>query len=141
MTAIVGGPIIEGAVGFSRIRERITKAMFTDGGGASGTYQLAGKIPKGALTYRAFVVESTAFSGDTSAVVVIGDGSDVDRYNTGTPSILAAQANGLDLGAPSGALFHTAEVRPTVTVTSAADFTALSALAVITVEIWFLRTR
>lgn len=118
------------------IKETILKSAFTDGGAAVGTYQLADSIPAGAVVLGG-AIANTAFSGDTSAVVTIGDGSDVDRYNTGTPSVFGANANGVDLGVPSGVRFHAAAVRPTITITSATDFTALPAGASITVYLLF----
>lgn len=124
------------------IRERIAKAAFTDGGSTSGTYQMQGEIPIGAQVLFSRVRVPVAWSGDTTAVLTIGDGSDVDRYNTGTPSILnAADAAGVAMGEPSGVRMHVAAVRPTLTVTGGADFTNIQAAALLDVEIVFVEAQ
>lgn len=97
-------------------------ADFTDGGAAVGTLVLDGVIPKEAVFDHAFVKVPAAFAGDTSAVLTIGDGSDVDRYNTGTPSVFAAAAEGKAMGVPSGVREHFAATNITLTITSAADW-------------------
>jgi len=104
------------------VTEVVNLADFTDGGAAVGTKVLSATIPKDAVFLEAQVKVPAAFAGDTSAVLIIGDGSDTDRYNTGTPSVFAAAANGVAMGLPSGAKVHTAAVTPTLTVTTAADW-------------------
>jgi hypothetical protein len=111
---------------------------FTDGGGASGTYDItAGTIPVGATFLYAAVTALTGFAGDTSAVLIIGDGSDTDRYNTGTPDVFTTAVNGISVGAPSGTRYHAAAATITLTVTSGADFTSVSAGS-LTVEFFYL---
>jgi len=105
--------------------EGIRLADFTDGGGTAGTYQMQFDIPQDALVLGCRVSVPEAFAGDTSAVITIGDGTDVDRYNTGTPSVFATSA-GIDMGEVSGTEFHTADATPVVTVTSASDFGAIT---------------
>lgn len=121
---------------FGFIEERVLRSQFTDGGAAAGTYQLKQQIPIGASVIQSMVTNVTAFAGDTSAVITIGDGSDVDRYNTGTPSVFAA-ANMVTMGVPSGVKEHNAAVSPTLTVTSASDFTSVTGGA-LTVRIVYL---
>jgi len=104
------------------VTEVVNLADFTDGGAAVGTKQLSVVIPQDAVFLAAAVKVPVAFLGDTSAVLIIGDGSDTDRYNTGTPSVFAVAANGVAMGIPSGAMVHTAAVKPTLTVTTAADW-------------------
>ncbi len=104
----------------------VTRAMFTDGGSTVGTYVLTETLPVGAFALQAVLVNVTGFTGDTSAVITVGDGTDADRYNTGTPSIFTT-ANAIDLGVPSGTKIHAAAATITMTVTSAADFTNVSA--------------
>lgn len=123
--------------GIQLIRETVTRAMFTDGGSAAGTYDLKTQIPQGALVIAAWVQDLTGFTGNTSATLTIGDGSDVDRYNTGTPSVFTT-ANALAMGVPSGALVHIAAVTPRLTVTGNSDFTAITA-GVLTVSILYAR--
>jgi hypothetical protein len=111
-------------------------AAFT-GVGAVGTLALATSIPAGAVFLRAMITALTGFTGDTSAVITIGDGTDVDRYNTGTPDVFATAAAGVDLGVPSGVLFHDAAKTPTVKVTSGAAFSSVVAGAVTISLFWY----
>jgi len=121
------------------LTESVARAAFTDGGSTSGTFQLLGSLPAGAVVLATRVSVETAFIGDTSATLTIGDGSDVDRYNTGTPSVFTAAAVGVEVGVPSGSKLVTTENRPTLTITSGADFTNVSAGA-LTVRIYYLQT-
>lgn len=111
---------------------------FTDGGGAVGTVQFQGSLPKGAVVLGSKAIVGAGFAGDTSAAMTVGDGSDVDRYNTGTPSVFATAADGVQTGVPSGDKLLTAENRPTVTVTTNADFTSVTAGSV-TVAIYYIQ--
>ncbi len=108
------------------ITETVARSAFTDGGSTSGTYALKTQVPAGAFVERCFLVDVTGFTGDTSAVIIVGDGTDTDRYNTGTPSVYTT-ATALDLGAVSGTAIHTAAKTVTITITSAADFTSVTA--------------
>ena len=101
-------------------------SQFTDGGSTAGTYQVQFELPVGFYVERSQVYDVTGFAGDTSAAITVGDGSDVDRYNTGTPSVFATIGR-LDLGVASGTRFIATANRPTITVTSGADFTSVSA--------------
>jgi len=115
----------------------VARAAFTDGGGTSGTYTFASQIPVNATVVNAAVKAITGFTGDTSAVLTIGDGTDVDRYNTGTVNVFATAANGASCGDPSGVKYHDTAKAPVLTVTSATDFTLVTAGSV-TVEIFYL---
>lgn len=118
-------------------QQSILKTDFTDGGSTTGTLALTTSIPAGALYVSSLITGITAFSGDTTATIQIGDGSDVDRYTTGTPSVFTTAAAGVDLGVPSGTKWHTAAATPTVTITSTADFTNVaSAGAALITLIW-----
>ena len=113
--------------GLQVISETVALADFTDGGGAAGTYVLTEDIPQGAFVVRCYLLDVTGFTGDTSAVITVGDGSDADRYNTGTPSVFTT-ANAIDLGAVSGTAIHAAAVTaPTITITSGSDWGAVTA--------------
>ena len=105
----------------------VTRAQFTDGGATAGTFSLNTSIPAGARFAFTLITSITGFIGDTSAVITVGDGTDVDRYNTGTPSVFTTAAAGVDMGVASGTAWHTAAATPVLTVTSAADFTNVSA--------------
>lgn len=98
----------------------------TDGEGTSGTFDLTLTIPEGAIVTQSFIDDVTGFAGDTSAVITIGDGTDVDRYNTGTPNVFAT-ADHISAGAVSGTAYHADAKTVTVTITSNADFTNVSA--------------
>lgn len=119
-------------------QQTITRAEFTDGGSTLGTLALGVTIPAGAVFERCLVTDITGFTGDTSAVITVGDvGGDVDRYNTGTPSVFTTAAAGCDMGAPSGTLWHTAAVVPDVHITSNADFTAVTAGQLTITLFWY----
>lgn len=117
------------------ISQRVLRADFTDGGAAAGTLVLGNQIPVGAWVERVLLRNVTGFTGNTSAVIIVGDGTDHDRYNTGTPSVFTT-ANAIDLGAPSGTQIHTAAASVTLTVTAASDFTAVTAGA-LTIDIYY----
>jgi hypothetical protein len=59
---------------------------------------------------------------------------------TGTPSVFTTNAVGIECGIVSGTKLLTALNRPTITITSATDFTAVvtNAAGVITVNIYYL---
>jgi hypothetical protein len=133
--AVITTPLVSAALANSVLaapklvayQETILFSQFTDGGGASGTLNLSTSIPAGARYAFTLITAITGFTGDTSAVIIIGDGTDTDRYNTGTPSVFTTAAAGVDMGVASGTAWHTAAKTPVVTVTSAADFTAVVA--------------
>ena len=120
-----------------KISETETYDNFTDGGAAAGTWALATQVPAGAWVICCLATAVTGFAGDTSAVVTVGDGTDADRYNTGTPDVFSTAASGVALGAPSGVQYHDTAKTVTVTVTSATDFTSVSAGS-LTIEIYYL---
>lgn len=124
------------------LSESVVVTDFTDGGSTSGTLQLTGSVPAGAVILGSKVLVSAGFAGDTTAVLTIGDGSDVDRYNTGTPSVFATAATGIETGVPSGSKLVTTANRPTLTITSSADFTSVktNAAGAMTVSIYYLQT-
>lgn len=125
------GPVV-------KLTETVAFDDFTDGGAAVGTYDLTvGTIPAGALYLGTAVTAVTGFAGDTSAALTIGDGTDVDRYNTSTINVFATAANGVAAGSPSGVLYHDTAKTPRLTITTNADFTSVSAGSV-TVEMYYL---
>jgi len=94
----------------------------------TGTYVITtGSMAIGDTLTRVVATAVTGFAGDTSAVITIGDGSDTDRYMTGTPDVFSDLLDGLDLGIPSGVGYHAAAKSITVTVTTNADFSNVSA--------------
>jgi hypothetical protein len=112
--------------GVQCISETVLYSDFTDGGSTSGTYVLAQAIPEGAYFYKTLVQNVTGFTGNSSAALIVGDGTDTDRYMTGTPSVYTTDTS-LDVGVASGTLYHDAAKSVTLTVTSGTDFTAVTA--------------
>lgn len=108
-------------------QETFAYSDMTDNLDATGQFDLSYSIPAGSVILAAPVTAITGFTGDTSATFTIGDGSTVDRYNTGTPSCFTTAAAGVSVGAVSGDPWHTAAATPRVTVTGNADFTSISA--------------
>lgn len=108
------------------ISQTVSRSAFTDGGSTSGTFALTQTVPEGAYFYKTLVTGVTGFTGDTSAVLIVGDGSDTDRYNTGTPSVFTTDTS-IDVGVPSGTQYHDAAKTVTLTITSNADFTNVTA--------------
>lgn len=123
--------------GMHVISRRITRAQMTDGGGTSGTFVLTQGIPQGAFVLRCTLLNVTGFTGNTSAVIVVGDGSDVDRYSLASAPSVFTTANAIDLGAPSGTQIHTAAATVTVTITGGTDFTNITAGA-LTLRIFYM---
>lgn len=137
-TLSVGGditPVSTQAV-LQKYTETVAFGAFTDGGSTIGTFDLSVSIPIGATFLRAVLTAVTGFAGDTSATIQAGDGSDADRYSTGTPDVFSTLANGLDLGVPSGVAYHAAAKTPKLTITVATDWGAVTAGAV-TIELYY----
>ena len=122
------------------LSETVPVSAFTDGGSTVGTYAMLGSLPKGAIVLGTKVLVPGAFAGDTTALATIGDGTDVDRYNTSTLNVFAALPNGVEAGVPSGAKLLTAVNNPVITITGTADFTSIvtDAGGIITVEIMYV---
>ena len=121
--------------GLTTISQTFALADFADVT-TTGTAEFDVDIPAGAYVLCSKILDVTGFIGNTSATLQIGDGTDADRYSTGTPSVFTT-ATYVDAGKPSGAPFHAAAKTPTLIVTAASDFTSVTAGAV-TVEITFI---
>jgi hypothetical protein len=124
-----------GSPGFNVISQRITYSQFTDGGATAGTKVLNEGIPEGAWVLRSKLRNLTGFSGNVSATIQIGDGTDADRYSTGTPDVFTS-LDAADVGAPSGTQIHADAKSVTVTITSSSDWGLVTAGAV-TVDILY----
>jgi len=142
--SVSGGVSVGGALTLAstqlvitRFTETVSYGDFTDNEDATGSIELANTIPAGAYVLCVLCTAVTGFAGDTSATVQIGDGTDVDRYNAGTPDVFSDVANGVALGDPSGTKYHAAEATITVTVTTDSDFTSVSAGA-LTLEVYYI---
>lgn len=110
------------------IREQLLASALTDGGAAVGTKVMSTlAIPAGAWVHKALVDTIVGFTGDTTAVLTLGDGTTANRYMTGSPSLFTTAAAGVDVGVVSGTAWHTAAKTVTATVTSTADVTPVLA--------------
>lgn len=142
VTAIGSEKVLPAMLAKPRLRvveETLTAASLVDGTAAVGTKTLAATIPAGAVFLRSTVTALVGFAGDVSATITLGDGTDADRYNTGTPDIFTTAAAGVDLGAPSGTAFHSAAKAIVATVTSASDITpVLAGGGSCDLKFWFL---
>lgn len=110
----------------------------TDSTGVTGTFDLSLSIPKGAIVMQSFVDAVTGFAGDTSATIQIGDGTDPDRYSTGTPDVFTT-ADHISAGAVSGTAYHSAAKTVKVTITAATDWGDVTAGAV-TITIFYYQS-
>lgn len=123
--------LLSGALANNRIKfieEDFVLGDFTDGGGATGHVDTADAVPAGGLVLGWKFVTGTAFIGDTSATVQVGDASDADRFSALTNgSVFTAGTVGSHGPGGSANMFCAAATTPRVTVTSAADFTSVSA--------------
>jgi hypothetical protein len=120
------------------VAQRVLYSQFTDGGAAVGTFAMSGQIPVGALVTRVVVTNVTGFTGNVSATLDVGDGTDDDRYNASAGLDVFTTVAALDGGIPQGTQVHIAAKTPTLTLTTNSDFTAVAAGAM-TVKIFYVR--
>lgn len=107
------------------IYETFAVADMTDGGSTSGTFTFTLDIPAQSTVTRTVYRNVTGFAGDTSAATEMGDGSDADRYNASSDPSLFASAAAVDGGVPQGVAWNATAVSPTITMTSASDFSSV----------------
>lgn len=101
---------------------------FTTAGGAVGTATLSTLIPAGARYLDTLITSVTGFTGNVSAGLTIGDGSDPDRYHSaGTLDVFTTAAAGIDAGTPSGDRFHTAAGTPTFIANGSSSYGSVTA--------------
>lgn len=117
------------------ISETVAYTDFVDGGGAVGTYTMKRTIPIGAWVVRVILLDVTGFAGDTSAALSVGDGTDVDRYNTSTKNVFD-DVDASDGGVVSGAQIATIVDTPVITITTASDWGAVTAGS-LTIRIYY----
>lgn len=120
-----------------RVTIKAVKSDFTDGGSTSGTLATGVVIPSHTYVWGALIHTTVAWSGDTSAALEIGDGTDADRFNAASdPSLFATGF--VYGGLPQGTNPLTADATITLTVTSTADFTNVAAggTSYITIIYW-----
>ena len=122
--------------GIVEIKETIAFDDFTDNLDTTGTYEMLEDIPAGALVLGATLTALTGFTGDTSATITFGDGTDDDRYNAGAIDVFTTAAV-MDLGAMAGLAAHLVDKTPTIILTSNADFGAVDA-GVMTISLFYI---
>jgi hypothetical protein len=133
-------------LGLRKVGQWVTYDEFTDGGGASGTKTLAKQIPAGSFVLGSKVKVTEGFSGDTTAVMDIGDGSDADLFSLTTHNVLSAASNLVEGAAAgtasdsySGIVPIASDTTITLTVTGASDFGLITAGKMF-VEVFYLST-
>ena len=114
---------------------------FTDNGNTTGYLDFTtGQLPAGAIVLGWKAVTTTGFTGDTTAVAMVGISGDTDAYSASTTgSVLAAGTIGSAALAATAATPIATASTPRVTVTGGADFGEISA-GVMTVDIYYLKT-
>lgn len=124
------GSAMFSVVGNTATRKLVSQLLdigdFTDNGDATGYIDLAsGTIPAGSVVVGWKAVVATGFTGDTTAVIEVGDSIDPDAYSADlTQSVIAAATVGS--AAKESSAFVAAESTPRVTVTGASDFGSIS---------------
>ena len=112
---------------------------FTDNGDATGYKDMTDKMPAGAIPQGFKAVVTTGFTGDTSATIQVGVSGDLDRFSSVTDQSVYS-AGTVGAGAPADACDGmNAAQTIRVTVTSATDFTSVSA-GEMTVYVYWIET-
>ena len=143
-TGIVAVKVHRETVGAPQIEEIIqtfARAAMTDGGGTSGYIDLTVQLPAGAVPLGWKALCNLGFTGDTSAVVMVGINGDTDRFSADTSgSVFATNAlvGSLPIAA-DGCKSIAAAVAMRLTITSAADFTNVVA-GNLTIHVYYMRT-
>lgn len=110
------------------IHHRILKSAMTDGGGTSGNIDLTSQVPANSLVLGWTAIVTTAFNGDTSAVLQVGTAGTADGFSAVTTnSVFAAGTVGCGVKASNAVPFCAAATTVRATITSAADFTNVAA--------------
>lgn len=130
---------------FRKVDQWVDYSDFTDGGSTAGTLALTNKIPAGSFAIGSKVTVTTGFTGDTSCVLDIGDGSDADLFSYTTHNIYTAAGNLVEAadagnaGTESGLVPLSSETTITITATSASDWGLVTA-GKMYVEVFYLST-
>jgi hypothetical protein len=114
---------------------------FTDNLDATGYIDMgAGVLPAGAIPLGWKAVVTTGFIGDTSAVISVGVAGDLARFTAdATQSVFGAATVGSGVPQDKSCDGIAAAQNPRITITSAADFTNVSA-GEMTVYLYFIQT-
>lgn len=119
---------VESLATMNKIEATIAFGDFTDSTGVTGVYTFTETIPIGAVVYLSVLQPAlVGFAGDTTATIQIGDGTDADRFSTGTPDVFSDVAGGIALGAVSGTAYMAAAKSPVITITAGSDWGAVTA--------------
>ncbi len=127
---------------FRKIRSVVSQtlaiASFTDNTNTTGYIDFTKALPVGAMVLGWKATVTTAFTGNTSAVMQVGIAGDLDKFsaNTAQSCFTAGTVGSLALAADAVTGFSSA-LTPRVTVTGGSDFTAITAGAM-TVEVFFM---
>lgn len=112
---------------FKSVVQVIAYDDLTDGGSTAGTLTLTDSLPAGAFVIGWEAVTATGWTGDSSATLQVGDGSDADRFSSVTTgSIFAAGTIGSQPKDGVNA-YCAAATNIGITVTSGSDFTSVAA--------------
>ena len=133
-------------LGIRKVAEWVSYSDFTDGAGTDGTLALTDTIPAGSFVIGTKVRVTTGFTGDTTCVMDIGDGSDADLFSYTTHNIYTAASNLME-GCDSAAAGNTGTgIVPiatattiTLTATGASDWGLVTAGRLL-VEVFYLST-
>lgn len=122
-----------------KLRQELVLADFTDNTNATGYADFDSQLPAGAIPLAWKAVVSAGFAGNVSAVMQVGVAGDLDRFSNVTDqSVFAAGTVGSRVA--DDALDGIAAAQtPRVTVTASADFTAVSAGAMV-VELYYIES-
>jgi len=133
-------------LGIRKVAQWVSYSDFTDGGGTDGTLDLTDTIPAGSFIFGTKVKVVTGFTGDTSCVLDIGDGSDPDLFTYTNHNIFTASDNlveGCDSSsggtAGTGIVPVTSATTITLTATSDNDWGDVSAGRML-VEVFYFST-
>lgn len=131
-------------MGIRKVAQWVTYDQFTDGGGDAGTLNLSKQIPAGSFVIGSKVRVTEGFTGDTTAVMDVGNASDEDRYSLTTHNVIAAASNLLenaDVGASGAAGLDpvTSDTTVKLTITGDSDFSLITA-GKLYVEVFYLST-
>lgn len=128
---------IVGGVGLKSLSFTFLKSAMTDGGGTNGFIDFPQALPQGANVLAWSYNTIVAFTGDTSAVVQVGEAGALTRFSTTTTGscFTAIKGSSATVIATQNCV---AAVTPRVTITSATDFTPIPGTASMTVTIFYV---
>ena len=125
-------------MGIRRVFQNVKYSDFTDGGAADGTLNLTKQLPVGAFVLGVKVTVKTGFTGNTTAVMSVGNADDANKYSDNTTvNVLAAGVVGESPEDPLEFIATATTVK--LTITGASDYTLITA-GEADVEVFYLST-